>query len=77
MPYVNEFLRETEGSGAEIKLYGMSQLGVYQSENLVQETNLIKHVFSKRKQPAHPRPPQRRPAHPRGGAARAPRPPTR
>ena len=48
MPYVNAFLRETEGSGAEIKLYGMSQLGAYQSQNLVQETNLIKHVFSKR-----------------------------
>jgi len=25
----------------------MSQLGAYQSEDLVQETNLIKHVFSK------------------------------
>lgn len=48
MPYVNEFLRQTEGMGAEIKLYGMSQLGVYQSQDLVQETNLIKHVFSKR-----------------------------
>ncbi len=47
MPHVNAFLRETEGSGAEIKLYGMSQLGVYQSDTLVQETNLIKHVFSK------------------------------
>lgn len=48
MPYVNELLAKTEGSGAEIKLYGMSQIGVYESENLVQETNLIKHVFSKR-----------------------------
>jgi ferredoxin len=48
MPYVNDFLRQTEGSGAEIKLYGMSQVGAYQSENLVQETNVIKHVFSKR-----------------------------
>jgi ferredoxin len=47
MPEVNALLRETEGSGAQIKLYGMSQLGAYQSENLVQETNLIKHVFSK------------------------------
>ncbi len=47
MPFVNDFLRATEGSGAEIKLYGMSQLGVYESEDLVQETNLIKHVFSK------------------------------
>jgi ferredoxin len=48
MPYVNALLRDTEGMGAEIKLYGMSQLGVYESEDLVQETNLIKHVFSKR-----------------------------
>jgi 2Fe-2S type ferredoxin len=47
MPLVNEFLRETEGSGAEVKLYGMSQLGVYASEDLVQETNLIKHAFGK------------------------------
>jgi ferredoxin len=47
MPFVNEFLRETEGSGAEVKLYGMSQLGVYESANLVQETNLIKHAFGK------------------------------
>jgi ferredoxin len=52
MPLVNELLRRTEGSGAEIKLYGMSQLGVYQSGDLVQETNLIKHVVSKR----NPRP---------------------
>ncbi len=48
MPHVNAFLRETEGSGAEIKLYGMSQLGAYASEDLVQETNLIKHVVSRR-----------------------------
>jgi ferredoxin len=47
MPSVNALLRETEGSGAEIKLYGMSQLGVYESADLVQETNLIKHAFSK------------------------------
>jgi ferredoxin len=47
MPLVNDFLRETEGSGAEVKLYGMSQLGVYASDNLVQETNLIKHAFGK------------------------------
>jgi ferredoxin len=47
MPEVNALLRETEGSGAKVKLYGMSQLGAYQSEDLVQETNLIKHVFSK------------------------------
>jgi ferredoxin len=48
MPFVNDLLRRTEGSGAEIKLYGMSQIGVYQSEDLVQETNLVKHVVSKR-----------------------------
>ena len=47
MPHVNALLRETEGSGAEIKLYGMSQLGVYDSADLVQESNLVKHVFSK------------------------------
>jgi ferredoxin len=47
MPEVNALLRETEGSGAQVKLYGMSQIGAYQSEDLVQETNLIKHVFSK------------------------------
>jgi ferredoxin len=47
MPYVNELLRETEGSGAEIKLYGMSQLGAYQSRDLVQEENVIRHAFGK------------------------------
>jgi ferredoxin len=48
MPFVNDFLEKTEGSGAEIKLYGMSQLGVYDSQDLVQEQNLIKHVFSRK-----------------------------
>jgi 2Fe-2S type ferredoxin len=48
MPMVNELLRATEGSGAEIKLYGMSQLGAYASQSLVQETNLIKHVHRKK-----------------------------
>jgi ferredoxin len=48
MPHVNAFLRATEGSGAEIKLYGMSQIGVYESQDLVQETNLVKHAFGKR-----------------------------
>ncbi len=48
MPFVNDLLRQTEGMGAEIKLYGMSQLGVYDSKDVVQESNLIKHVFSKR-----------------------------
>jgi ferredoxin len=48
MPYVNDLLRQTEGLGAEIKLYGMSQIGVYDSKDVVQESNLIKHVFSKR-----------------------------
>ena len=47
MPEVNEFLRQTEGSGAEIKLYGMSQLGVYPSGDVVQESNVIKHAFTK------------------------------
>jgi ferredoxin len=48
MPFVNDLLRRTEGLGAEIKLYGMSQIGVYDSKDLVQESNLVKHVFSKR-----------------------------
>ena len=48
MPYVNELLRETEGSGAEIKLYGMSQLGAYQSKNLVQEENVVRHAWGKK-----------------------------
>ncbi len=74
MPHVNDLLRETEGSGAEIKLYGMSQIGVYESEDLVQETNLIKHVFSKTHQ-AHPRAAQRRP--PRLPHAPRPAPPRR
>jgi ferredoxin len=43
MPEVNALLRATEGSGASIKLYGMSQLGAYRSQDLVQETNLVKH----------------------------------
>jgi ferredoxin len=47
MPYVNDFLRVTEGSGASIKLYGMSQLDAYPSQELVQEKNLIKHVHRK------------------------------
>ena len=53
MPAVNDLLRATEGRGAEIKLYGMSQLGVVKSESLVQEANVIKHVFSKRNKPTY------------------------
>ena len=48
MPHVNDLLRQTEGMGAEIKLYGMSQLNAYASKDIVQESNLIKHVFGKR-----------------------------
>ena len=48
MPAVNQLLRVTEGSGATVKLYGMSQVGAYQGEHLIQEQNLIKHSFSKR-----------------------------
>jgi ferredoxin len=48
MPFVNDFLRATEGSGAEIKLYGMSRIGVYESRDLVEESNLVRHAFSKR-----------------------------
>jgi ferredoxin len=47
MPYVNHLLKVTEGSGAAIKLYGMSQLDAYQSADLVQEANLVKHVHRK------------------------------
>ncbi len=52
MPYVNDLLRETEGLGSEIKLYGMSQIGAYQSKDLIQEQNLIKHAIGKRSKPA-------------------------
>src|SRR6185437_1567568 len=48
MPYVNDLLRKTEGMGAEIKLYGMSRIGVVESQSLVSETNLVRHVFGKR-----------------------------
>ncbi len=48
MPHVNQLLRATEGLGAEIKLYGMSQLGAYPSRDVVQETNLVRHAFGKR-----------------------------
>jgi ferredoxin len=44
MPYVNDLLRQTENSGAEVKLYGMSQLGAQKTQHLAQETNLIRHV---------------------------------
>jgi ferredoxin len=48
MPFVNDLLRQTEGLGAEIKLYGMSQIGVYDSKDVVQESNLVKHAYGKR-----------------------------
>lgn len=48
MPHVNDLLRRTEGMGAEVKLYGMSRIGVVESESLVPETNLVRHVFGKR-----------------------------
>lgn len=48
MPYVNHLLRRTEASGAEIKLYGMSQLGALEARHVAQETNVIRHVDSKR-----------------------------
>ncbi len=53
MPHVNALLEQTEGSGAEVKLFGMSQLGAYPSQALVQETNVIKHVNGKGQERAH------------------------
>jgi ferredoxin len=47
MPYVNDFLEKTEDTGAEIKLYGMSQLNVRPSRHLAQETNMVRHVQEK------------------------------
>ena len=47
MPFVNDFLKETEGLGASIKLYGMSQIDAYQTQDLVQEKNLVRHAFGK------------------------------
>ncbi len=47
MPYVNDLLRETENTGAEVKLYGMSQIGAAPARHLVQETNVIRHVQAK------------------------------
>jgi ferredoxin len=47
MPYVNDFLEKTESSGAEIKLYGMSQINVRPSKHLAQETNMVRHVQEK------------------------------
>ncbi len=49
MPYVNELLERTESSGAEIKLYGMSQLGASHTSHLAQETNVIRHVHNIKK----------------------------
>jgi ferredoxin len=47
LPDLNELLRTTEDAGARIKLFGMSQLGVYPSRALEQETNVIKNVYGK------------------------------
>jgi ferredoxin len=47
MPYVNDFLEKTEDSGAEIKLYGMSQLGAHSAKHVAQETNVVRHVQEK------------------------------
>jgi ferredoxin len=47
LPDLNELLRRTEGSGARIKLFGMSQVGVYPSSALEQETNVVKNVYGK------------------------------
>jgi ferredoxin len=47
LPDLNELLRRTEESGARIKLFGMSQVGVYPSRALEQETNIVKNVYGK------------------------------
>jgi ferredoxin len=47
MPFVNDFLGKTEASGAEIKLYGMSQLGARHVKHLAQEINVVRHVQNK------------------------------
>ncbi len=47
LPDLNELLRRTEESGARIKLFGMSQVGVYLSRALEQETNIVKNVYGK------------------------------
>jgi 2Fe-2S type ferredoxin len=44
MPHVNDLLRRTEQSGATIKLYGMSRIGVEPTSHLVRETNLVRHA---------------------------------
>ena len=53
MPRVNELLRLTEDWGAEIKLYGMSQLGAYQGRQVVQEANVVRHAHGDRSGKAH------------------------
>jgi ferredoxin len=53
MPHVNELLRRTEDSGAEIKLYGMSRIGAREGRNLVSESNVVRHATGKRKGPVH------------------------
>ena len=53
MPFVNDFLRETEGSGVEIKLYGQVRVRSARdaSKHVVQETNVIKQLFGKKNRP--------------------------
>ncbi len=53
MPQVNELLRRTEDSGAEIKLYGMSRIGAYEARSLVGESNVVRHATGKRNGPLH------------------------
>jgi ferredoxin len=53
MPHVNAFLRATESSGAEVKLYGMSRIGVYEARHLVTESNVVRHVHGSREGKRH------------------------
>jgi|GEM_PF-184848 len=53
MPHVNDLLRATEGSGAQVKLYGVSRIGAYEARHVVQETNVIKHAHSRRSGRTH------------------------
>ena len=51
IPHLNEFLRKTEGLGAEIKPYGFSRLGLFAGAHVVHEQNRVKNVMGKHKQP--------------------------
>ncbi|MCC6848780.1 MAG: 2Fe-2S iron-sulfur cluster binding domain-containing protein [Deltaproteobacteria bacterium] len=54
LPHLNEFLRATEGLGAEIKPYGFSRLGLFTGAHVVHEQNRVKNVMGKHKQAQTP-----------------------